>query len=35
VALDRGGHVAMPFNSHGMFRACVRSDGRRLIGIHR
>jgi L-asparaginase / beta-aspartyl-peptidase len=35
VALDRDGHVAMPFNSDGMFRACVRSDGRRLIGIHR
>lgn len=35
VALDRRGNIAMPFNSRGMLRACVRADGRRLIKIYR
>ena len=35
VALDRRGNIAMPFNSLGMFRACVHADGRRQIGIYR
>lgn len=35
VAVDRRGAIAMPFNSHGMFRACVGSDGRRLVKIYR
>lgn len=35
VALDRRGNIAMPFNSGGMFRACVGSDGRRLVKIYR
>ena len=34
VALDRRGNVAMPFNSEGMFRACVGADGRRFVAIY-
>lgn len=34
VAVDRRGNVAMPFNSEGMFRACIRRDGRRLAEIY-
>ncbi len=33
VAVDRRGNIAMPFNSQGMFRACVGADGRRLVRI--
>jgi len=33
VAVDRRGNVAMPFNSEGMFRACVDRRGRRTIAI--
>jgi beta-aspartyl-peptidase (threonine type) len=35
VAVDRRGNIAMPFNSEGMFRACIRADGRRLVKIYR
>ena len=35
VALDRSGNIAMPFTSEGMFRACVRADGRHLVKIYR
>jgi isoaspartyl peptidase/L-asparaginase-like protein (Ntn-hydrolase superfamily) len=35
IALDRRGNVAMPFNSEGMLRACVRADGRRVVKIYR
>ena len=35
IALDRRGNIAMPFTSEGMFRACVRRDGKRTIAIHR
>jgi beta-aspartyl-peptidase (threonine type) len=35
IAIDRDGNVAMPFNSQGMFRACIRADGRRLVKIYR
>ena len=34
VAVDRSGNVAMPFNSEGMLRACVRADGRRLVAVY-
>lgn len=34
IALDRQGNVAMPFNSDGMIRAVVRSDGEFTIKIH-
>jgi len=33
IAVDRRGNVAMPFNSEGMFRACVDRRGRRTIAI--
>ena len=33
VAVDRRGNVAMPFNSEGMFRACMDRRGRRTIAI--
>jgi len=34
VAVDRKGNVAMPFNSEGMLRACVRTDGRRVVAVY-
>ena len=33
VAVDRRGNVAMPFNSEGMFRACVDRRGRRTVAV--
>jgi beta-aspartyl-peptidase (threonine type) len=33
IAVDHRGNVAMPFNSEGMFRACVDRRGRRAIAI--
>jgi L-asparaginase / beta-aspartyl-peptidase len=33
IAVDRRGNVAMPFNSEGMFRACIDRGGRRRIAI--
>jgi L-asparaginase / beta-aspartyl-peptidase len=33
VAVDRRGNVAMPFNSEGMYRACVDRRGRRALEI--
>lgn len=33
IAVDRRGNVAMPFNSQGMFRACVDRRGRRRVAI--
>jgi len=35
VAVDRRGNVAMPFNSQGMYRACIDRRGRRLVAIYR
>ena len=35
VAVDRHGNVAMPFNSQGMYRACIDRRGRRTIAIYR
>jgi beta-aspartyl-peptidase (threonine type) len=35
VAVDRRGNVVMPFNSQGMYRACIRRDGRKLVAIYR
>ena len=35
VAVDRRGNVAMPFNSHGMYRAALDRRGRRTIAIYR
>jgi len=33
IAVDRRGNVAMPFNSEGMFRACIDRRGRRTLAI--
>jgi beta-aspartyl-peptidase (threonine type) len=33
IAVDRRGNVAMPFNSEGMFRACVDRRGRKTVAI--
>jgi beta-aspartyl-peptidase (threonine type) len=35
VAVDRRGRLAMPFNSQGMFRACIRRDGTSLVKVYR
>ena len=34
VAVDRHGHVAMPFNSGGMYRAALVDGGRAKIGVY-
>ena len=33
IAVDGAGHVAMPFNSTGMFRGYRRSDGKTEVRI--
>jgi L-asparaginase / beta-aspartyl-peptidase len=33
IAVDRRGNVAMPFNSEGMYRACIDRRGKRLVAI--
>jgi beta-aspartyl-peptidase (threonine type) len=35
IALDAKGNIELPFNSEGMYRASVREDGERFIGIYR
>jgi beta-aspartyl-peptidase (threonine type) len=35
IAVDRQGNIAMPFNTGGMFRAWIRSDGAIFIGIYK
>jgi beta-aspartyl-peptidase (threonine type) len=35
IAVDRRGNIAMPFNSEGMFRACIDRRGKRLIAVFR
>jgi beta-aspartyl-peptidase (threonine type) len=35
VAVDREGNVTMPFNSDGMYRGFMKSDGTSFIGIFR
>jgi beta-aspartyl-peptidase (threonine type) len=34
IALDRDGHIAMPFNSGSMFRGWIRPDGSRGTAVH-
>lgn len=34
IALDRGGNIAMPYNTEGMFRGSIRADGQRNIAIY-
>jgi beta-aspartyl-peptidase (threonine type) len=33
IAIDRRGNVAMPFNSEGMFRACIDRRGKRSVAV--
>jgi len=33
IAVDRRGNIAMPFNSEGMYRACIDRRGRRTLAI--
>jgi beta-aspartyl-peptidase (threonine type) len=33
VAVDRRGHIAMPFNSQGMYRGFMREDGKPVVAI--
>jgi beta-aspartyl-peptidase (threonine type) len=33
IAVDRRGNVAMPFNSEGMYRACIDRRGKRVVEI--
>lgn len=35
IAIDRRGHIAMEFNSEGMFRGCITADGRISTAIYR
>lgn len=35
IAVDRGGNIAMPFNTSGMYRAAIDADGLLTVGIHR
>lgn len=33
IAVDRQGHIAMPFNSQGMYRGFLREDGKPVVAI--
>jgi len=35
IAVDRRGNVVMPFNSQGMYRACIDASGKRRVAIYR
>lgn len=35
IALDRNGNVAMPFNSEGMYRGFIKSDGKSEVMIYK
>lgn len=35
IALDRGGHVALPFNTDGMYRGYVEADGTIVVKIYK
>jgi beta-aspartyl-peptidase (threonine type) len=35
IALDRDGHIAMPFNTSGMYRGWIHPDGSRGVAIYR
>ena len=35
IAVDRNGNIAMPFNSEGMYRGYIKSDGKREILIYK
>jgi len=35
IAVDKNGHIAMPFNSEGMYRASIDTEGKMYIGIYK
>ena len=35
IAVDKYGNIEMPFNSEGMYRACIHSDGRNEVLIYK
>lgn len=35
IAIDKNGNVAMPFNTPGMYRACKKSNGQKIIKIYK
>ncbi len=35
IAVDKKGNIAMPFNSKGMYRASVSTDGKVTVAIYR
>ena len=35
IALDRSGNIAMPFNSEGMYRGYIRSNGESEVLIYK
>ncbi|MCS7017834.1 MAG: isoaspartyl peptidase/L-asparaginase [Cytophagales bacterium] len=35
IAIDNKGNIAMPFNSAGMYRACIYPDGKKKIAIYK
>ncbi|MCY1378045.1 Isoaspartyl peptidase [compost metagenome] len=35
ISVDKNGNIAMPFNSEGMYRASIDTDGKVFIGIYK
>ncbi|MCP4045576.1 MAG: isoaspartyl peptidase/L-asparaginase [Gammaproteobacteria bacterium] len=35
IAIDRAGNIATPFNSEGMYRASIDTDGKMMVSIYR
>ena len=33
IAIDRQGHIAMPFNTPGMYRGYIDQDGRAVVAL--
>jgi beta-aspartyl-peptidase (threonine type) len=35
IAVDREGNIALPFNTAGMYRGCIKKDGIKVIYIYK
>ena len=35
IAVDKKGNIAMPFNTVGMYRGYIRSDGKAVVKIYK
>ena len=35
IAIDKNGHIELPFNSEGMYRASISQGENAIIGIYR